>query len=419
MTDRSTYAYIIRMIFKMLKPYSKEKVQNKKTVKSATAVLLSLIFFSGCGRAVQNPDYSFAETTINETSFTYTGNDIEEYLFTENEKEKINSSVLAVLKEIKSVITVESSDAVANAILFSDDQRSKIVKTLGKKGVTATSDNTDTENSQLIEKFFDNYQNNKECMLTVYEVYKEGTVSAITFLHRNEKTQSYYISVNMTESNSPVISENLIQDIDFINLTEKGYFIYAYKNVMPKAGLCRYFRVKPLPDECRKLTAKYLINLDYQKYNLLLTDWDSENISQILMPGLFEDFYFIQFGKNYEGPDDSIPAELFEEIMTTFLPVSINQLRHTYEYNQEKDTYCSPTAFNYPYAPFPEVVDYTYNSDGTITLYADAVWIDYKSDCAFTDVIMIEPINDTQFRILSVNVEKKELDIPTVPGTKS
>ncbi len=70
--------------------------------------------------------------------------------------------------------------------------------------------------------------------------------------------------------------------------------------------------------------------------------------------------------------------------------------------------------FAIPYPPFGEVVDYTYNSDGTITLIVDAVWADCNSDIAFTNCIVVQPFEDGTFRYLSYSIEKKELDIPVV-----
>ena len=65
-----------------------------------------------------------------------------------------------------------------------------------------------------------------------------------------------------------------------------------------------------------------------------------------------------------------------------------------------------------PYPPFGEVVDYTENGDGTITLIVDGVWPDYNSDCAFTNKIVVRPFADGTFKYLSNTIEKREMDIP-------
>ena len=64
--------------------------------------------------------------------------------------------------------------------------------------------------------------------------------------------------------------------------------------------------------------------------------------------------------------------------------------------------------------PFLEVTDYRYNTDGTITLYADGVWPDYNSDYAFTNVIVVKPFDDGTFKILSNDVTEQELKLPPV-----
>lgn len=67
------------------------------------------------------------------------------------------------------------------------------------------------------------------------------------------------------------------------------------------------------------------------------------------------------------------------------------------------------TIYHSPYPPFLEVMDYEFRPDGTITLYADVVWPEKKTDCAFSNVIVVQPLDDGSFRILSNEVEETEL----------
>ena len=64
--------------------------------------------------------------------------------------------------------------------------------------------------------------------------------------------------------------------------------------------------------------------------------------------------------------------------------------------------------------PFPEVVDYIENGDGTLTLFVDGVWPDYNSDYAFTNQIVVRPLGNGAFRYLSNTIQKQEMDIPVV-----
>ena len=67
---------------------------------------------------------------------------------------------------------------------------------------------------------------------------------------------------------------------------------------------------------------------------------------------------------------------------------------------------------SHAYPPFGEVVNYTENPDGTLTLFVDGVWPDYDCDYAFTNIITLQTFEDGTFRYLSNSIEKKEMDIP-------
>ena len=330
--------------------------------------------------------------------------------FTEQEKKQIEDGILTVVSNVwnlyEEVTFNDSLSSLHSEIVdFTKEKRKSVVEALGERGVMAAVDEVNTKNGELLDQFYDDYQGGIPGMTTVYKVYEDGSIGAITFLYRNEEMQTYYVGVKLGEDGEPNISGKSVQDIAAINYTEKGYFFYEYANPMQYASAFGYVRVSPLSDECRRLTERFLVNLDYQKYKLMVSSWNEDNAASLLMPGMFEDFYYIRFHEIYRGPNQAIPGELFEEILTTYLPVTVDDLRTAYVYYEEDGTYSQETVFNHQYPPFPEVTDYEYNDDGTITLHADAVWPEHNTDCAFSNVIVVRPFDDGTFRILSNEVE--------------
>lgn len=275
------------------------------------------------------------------------------------------------------------------------------------------------ENPEAIKEFYSSYLNKKDAMFTVFEVNSDGLIGVITFVYRQDKLQTYYVGVGWKEGGIPELRDTLVSNVAEIKLTEKGYFIYAYEIVIAHASLRQYWRTTPLSDECRELTEKYISGLSYVNYNLLVTNWDSSNVEDILMPCMFEDIYRIHTGENLRvGGNDGISAEIYEEIMTTYFPVSIEQLRENCGYDGGSNSYQYEMIFASPYPPFGEVVDYRENADGTITLFVDGVWADYNSDYAFTNQIVILPLENGRFRYLSNLITQKELELPPIARTK-
>lgn len=106
-------------------------------------------------------------------------------------------------------------------------------------------------------------------------------------------------------------------------------------------------------------------------------------------------------GENIKVENDRIPAEEYEHIMMIYFPVTKQQLRRKCGYDAASDSYPYERIFASPYAPFGEVVGYTQNADGTITLTVDGVRTDFGEDCVFTDRIVVQPFADGTFRYLS------------------
>lgn len=343
--------------------------------------------------------------------------------FTDEEKKQIELDTLknaADIWELYENVTIdESLPSYSSGIVgFTKEQRIEVLDALGKQGVIAVTDDANTKNGELLKQFYDDYLNGKAGSITIYKVYEDGIIASFTFLYRNREIQNYYVGIKPGPDGQPCISGKSVQEIAAINYTQKGYFIYEDKNPMLHASAFGYFRISPMSDDCRSLTDRFLKHLEFQKYKLMVCDWNEDTVNKLLMPGMFEDFYYIKYHEGYRDSFDAIPEDLFEEVMTTYLPVTVSDLRKAYEYNESTRTYRQETVYNSPYPPFLEVTDYTYNSDGTITLFADGVWPDYNSDYAFTSVIVVKPFGDGTFRILSNDVTEQELKLPPVAYSK-
>ena len=346
----------------------------------------------------------------------------EDCFILDEEKQQLQNKALSAAESVseiyKDIEIVDISSYSSGITEFTREQRKAVVKKLGENGFVSVEEDTNMQNYEAIETFYTEYLNGQDSMVTIFKVHRDGLIGAITFIYRKDKLQTYYVGVRWKEGGIPEIQGTSISDIAEIKLTEKGYFIYSYKTIIAHASLRQYFRVKPLSDDCRELTKKYISGLSYVNYNMLVTNWDSSNVEDILMPCMYEDIYRIHTGENLRTENQEIPAEQYENIMTTYFPVSIEQLRKHCGYIEDSASYPYEMIYASPYPPFGEVIDYTENVDGTITLMVDGVWADYNSDCAFTNQIVVQPFEDGTFKYLSNSIEQKELELPPIVRTK-
>ena len=337
-------------------------------------------------------------------------------LITETEKDELKDAALIAVEQVKEaykdIKLIGESPYGSNIKEFTREQCREVVTLLGMAGYVSVTEDANMENYEKVEDFYTAYMEKHDAMVTIFNVNRDGLIGAVTFIYRNNELQTYYVGIGWQEGGIPEIRSTLVSDIAEIKLTEKGYFIYAYEEVIAHSSLRQYWRIKPLSDKCRELTAKYVYGLSYVNYNILVTNWDSNNVEDILMPCMFEDIYRIYTGEILRTENWRIPADTYEKIMTTYFPVTIEQLRERCGYDEESNSYEHEMIFASPYPPFGEVVDYTENPDGTITLVVDGVWADYNSDLAFTNIIVVQPFEDGTFRYLSNTIEQKELEVP-------
>lgn len=331
-------------------------------------------------------------------------------LLSEEEKEQLQNTALSAAKSVKELykdsITADAAHYSSGVTEFTSVQQKAVVEQLGSEGLVSAAEDTDTQNPEKVEAFYTDYLNGQDSMVTVFDVQRDGLIGAVTFIFRNGQLQVCYIGIRWKEDGTPEIQSISINNVAEIKLTKKGYFIYAYEKVIAHACIRQYWRISPLSEKCRELTKKYISGLSYLNLDILVTDWDSSNVGDILTPSLYDAIYRIHTGQILPSDTKRIPSGKFENIMTTYFPVTVEQLRECCGYDEDSNSYEYEKMHVTQYPPFGEVVDYTENADGTITLIVDGVWPDHNTDRAFRNTVAVQPFEDGTFRYLSNSIEE-------------
>lgn len=346
--------------------------------------------------------YGDKTITINQN-----GNVIADSLLSDDEMENVKVDIIGILQSDAIRKLYEDEDISNNSDLIYG-----AVDILGSSGLICFADDTNMYNYQLFQSFYRKYTDGGGCdYICVYRVNRDASVTEMTFVYDDSRIQMIFNTAKFENHDWKFIATG-IRDLKDMKLTQKGYFIYTYSNIIAHGGLKEYFRVSPLTDECRELTRKYVYGLSYVNYNMLVIDWDESNASDILVPCMFDDIYRLYTGKNLKPDGGWIDADKYESVMLSMFPVTVTELRDNCDYNSEKDSYRYHVIIGKQYPPFGEVVDYTYNDDGTVSLIVDAVWADKGSDIAFRNTLTVKPEDDGTFKYMSNHIEKMECDIP-------
>lgn len=346
--------------------------------------------------------YGDKTITINQN-----GNVIADSLLSDDEMENVKVDIIGILQSDAIRKLYEDEDISNNSDLIYD-----AVDILGSSGLICFADDTNMYNYQLFQSFYRKYTDGEGCdYICVYRVNRDASVTEMTFVYDDSRIQMIFNTAKFENHDWKFIATG-IRDLKDMKLTQKGYFIYTYSNIIAHGGLKEYFRVSPLTDECRELTRKYVYGLSYVNYNMLVIDWDESNASDILVPCMFDDIYRLYTGENLKPDGGWIDADKYESVMLSMFPVTVTELRDKCDYNPEKDSYRYHVILGKQYPPFGEVVDYSYNDDGTVSLIVDAVWADKGSDIAFRNTLTVKPEEDGTFKYMSNHIEKMECDIP-------
>lgn len=271
-----------------------------------------------------------------------------------------------------------------------------LVTNFGEKGYTAV----DSENQinmteyEKLQQFCETVKDKKKGRMTVVEVTKNGSCTI-----RNMETQdgnvniirSYYV---YEEGEMDQSSEDIYRAESW-EYTENGYLMFSgwlafegsYEVTRDKMMEYTAYRVLPLDETCRELNRKYILPIGYERNNMFLTDWSEEDFGELDFYDAFDLFY----RENHMGNGDFtagmamgtsavylISKEKFEPVIMSKFRISSEVLQSKTVYYPEEEVYeYKPRGFEeveYPEYPYPEVIGYTRNNDGTLTLNVQVVF---------------------------------------------
>jgi len=225
------------------------------------------------------------------------------------------------------------------------------------------------------------------------------------------------------DQNGQIQNESVVSyPADLWQYTEEGYLLFGgsyfsdenFVLTLSNAREYTALRILPLNETCRELNRKYILSAGYRRNNMFLTDWSEEDFGGLNFYDIFDIFYpllykqpvpYVLNENSGAGTVFKIPEEIFENVIMTYFEIDKETLRRETTYLQEDAAYeYRPRGFSeaeYPDIPYPEVVSYTENEDGTITLMVNAVYPNGSTSKAFSHRTVIRPISEERFQYVS------------------
>lgn len=329
-------------------------------------------------------------------------------------KEEAERECRKVMGQIKDIY-VEADKGGDINIVISDETILRIkdaVKDMGVPVVEAGQYPT-MENHQEVDRFLEGCGQGKAGGVILYEVGRDGGIRRKKYIY--DGTDMYLLSARAQwdEEDEPMIASFSNTRIKEWKYTEKGWFFYELCVPEPPEvtevvdGSCAV-RVKPLGERYREMSEKYAWPLGYQGNNLLCSEWDTENMEGLDYNGMYEFLYRMRYQERFRQEEcpDGIPAERFEDVIMTYLPVTAEQIREWAVFDGEHQTYkwtgmgCTTYVLSYFGRSLPEVTDARENADGTVTLRVEAVCDKTGDDAALVHELTVKTGENGSFRYL-------------------
>ena len=216
---------------------------------------------------------------------------------------------------------------------------------------------------------------------------------------------------------------------EYWNYTEDGYLMFSgvwfseelYVLTLSGAEEHTALRVQPLDETYRELSRKYLLPIGFEQNNMFIVDWSEDDFGELNFYDMFDLLYPKVYGTNipYVADDNlgvgavyQIPKDDFERVILPYFDIDSETLQSKTIYNAEDKTYeYKPRGFEeveYPEYPYSEVIGFTENGDGTLTLTANVVFPYVGDSKVYAHEVVVRPLENGGVQYVSNRIIPSE-----------
>ena len=321
-------------------------------------------------------------------------------------------------------------EAAKNNELTDMETVCKVIKRFGECGYAAVDceNRVDMTQMQSVMDFCDSVENQKEAEVTIIQVSSLGGFSVYHLQTENGVVHVKRCYYGYKDGIMKSEDEGAYQT-DHWRYTDDGYLMFSgtyfseelYVLTLSSAEEHVAFRILPLDAKCRELNEKYLLPIGYELNNMFLVDWNEDDFGDLNFYDMFdllypklhtEKFPYVADDNLGIGAVYHIPKTEFENVIMEYFNIDSETLQSKTVYDSEDSTYeYKPRGFEeveYPEYPYSEVIGYTENSDGTITLTANVVFPYSGNSKVYAHEVVIRPLEDGRVQYVSNRIIPSE-----------
>ena len=305
-----------------------------------------------------------------------------------------------------------------------------IVNQFGENGYPAVDSRNqiDMTEAEQVEWFCEMVDTQEEAEITIIEVSYLGG-----FVKYDLETKDG--NVDVVRSYYKYENGNMKREVtgsyqaEYWNYTEDGYLMFSgvwfseelYVLTLSGAEEHTALRVQPLDETYRELSRKYLLPIGFEQNNMFIVDWSEDDFGDLN----FYDMYDLLYQKingtytPYVADDNlgvgavyRIPKDDFESVIMAYFNIDSETLQSKTIYYAADETYeYKPRGFEeveYPEYPYSEVVGFTKNSDGTLTLTANVVFPYAGDSKVFAHEVVVRPLENGGVQYVSNRIIPSE-----------
>lgn len=305
-----------------------------------------------------------------------------------------------------------------------------IVNCLGENGYPAVDSRNQvnmTKAEQVLE-FCEKVDAQEEAEITILEVsYLGGFVKYD--LHTKDGNVDVVRSYYKYENGNMKREVTGSYQAEYWNYTEDGYLMFSgvwfseelYVLTLSGAEEHTALRVQPLDETYRELSRKYLLPIGFEQNNMFIVDWNEDDFGELNFYDMFDLLYPKVYGTNipYVADDNlgvgavyQIPKDDFERVILPYFDIDSETLQSKTIYNAEDKTYeYKPRGFEeveYPEYPYSEVIGFTENGDGTLTLTANVVFPYVGDSKVYAHEVVVRPLENGGVQYVSNRIIPSE-----------